>query len=123
MRVHKSFTTRELALLSLDERYDQLAKAGFDTAVEIYFEPRIDGGVYSQILPDPVVEPTPRDPLAMVEELESRIKAYFEQVALIASAEGMAELNYSKTPITTPDGGLYLISILHVSGPKFKLQK
>jgi hypothetical protein len=35
----------------------------------------------------------------------------------------LKELNFIKTSIKAPDGGLYLMAITHVSGPKIQLKK
>jgi hypothetical protein len=56
--------------------------------------------------------------------LEILHSEYFLQtVGLLSHDSGIKELNYIKVPITTPDGGLYLVSILHIDGPKVDLQR
>lgn len=62
------------------------------------------------------------------EEVEAGLQIahseYFMQVvALLSYLKDQPELLYSKVPIQTPDGGLYLVSILHIEGPKIQLQK
>lgn len=48
---------------------------------------------------------------------------YFMQVlALLSHLPENKELNYVKVPVTTPEGGNYLISILHIDGPKVNLE-
>jgi hypothetical protein len=42
-------------------------------------------------------------------------------VALLSHNPENKELTYVKVPITTPDGGTYLVSILHIDGPKINL--
>jgi hypothetical protein len=47
---------------------------------------------------------------------------YFMQVIALVSQDGETqELNYVKVPVVTPEGGTYLVSILHVDGPKVNL--
>lgn len=49
-------------------------------------------------------------------------KEFFTAVVALASLDKkLKELNYVKTPVTTPDGGIYLVSILHIGGPKIDL--
>ena len=43
-------------------------------------------------------------------------------IALALEDKSMKELTYIKTPVQMPDGGLYLVSILHVEGPKLDLE-
>lgn len=43
-------------------------------------------------------------------------------VAVLSFDKRQKELSYVKTMVTLPDGGTYLISILHVQGPKLDLQ-
>lgn len=50
-------------------------------------------------------------------------REYFMSVVGLASFDPQyKELTYIKVPLTTPDGGNYLISILHIDGPKINLQ-
>jgi hypothetical protein len=44
-------------------------------------------------------------------------------IALCSFDKKMKELNYIKKSITMPDGGIYLISILHIDGPKFDMEQ
>jgi hypothetical protein len=56
--------------------------------------------------------------------LEIMHSEYFTNVVAIASHdEELKELTYIKVPITTPDNGVYLVSILHIEGPKLDLRK
>lgn len=56
--------------------------------------------------------------------LEITHSEYFMQViALLSHNPQNKELTYVKVPVTTPDGGTYLVSILHVEGPKVNLEK
>jgi len=49
---------------------------------------------------------------------------YFMQVtALLSYDKREKDLSFVKVPITTPDGGTYLVSILHIDGPKINLKK
>ncbi len=61
------------------------------------------------------------------EEIEAALQIthseYFMQVIALLSHTDQEELNYVKVPITTPDGGSYLVSILHIEGPKINLAK
>jgi len=42
-------------------------------------------------------------------------------IPLVKAQGGMPELNYWKTTVKLPDGGVYLLSLLHVDGPKLQL--
>lgn len=56
--------------------------------------------------------------------LEILHSEYFMQtVALLSHDPQNKDLAYVKVPVTTPEGGTYLISILHVDGPKIDLTK
>lgn len=62
-----------------------------------------------------------------IEEVESGLQIvhqeYFMQVlALLSYDKSQKELTYVKVPIVTPNGGVYLLSILHVEGPKVDIQ-
>jgi hypothetical protein len=61
------------------------------------------------------------------EEVEAGLRIahseYFMQVVALLSYTDLKDLSYVKVPITTPDGGTYLISILHIEGPKVQLDK
>lgn len=62
------------------------------------------------------------------EEVEAALQIchseYFIQViALMSYDPSTPDLTYVKVPVTTPDGGNYLISILHIDGPKLNLAK
>jgi hypothetical protein len=55
--------------------------------------------------------------------LEITHSEYFMQVvALLSHDPENKDLAYVKVPVTTPDGGTYLVSILHVDGPKINLE-
>lgn len=115
-----AYTHAELRLLDPHQIEEALAAAGFDMEKEIVAEEKIDGIVYTQ------GGETPQgayDPYKLISEHEEKIKNYVESAILLASLEGHEELTYTKTPMTMPDGGMYLVSILHISGPKIKLQK
>ena len=51
-------------------------------------------------------------------------REYFMNVIALLSHDVVqqTELSYVKIPITTPDGGTYLVAILHVEGPKLNLK-
>lgn len=62
------------------------------------------------------------------EELQAAMeivhREYFMHVLGLASHDPEPrELTYVKIPITTPEGGNYLVSILHIDGPKIDLVK
>lgn len=62
------------------------------------------------------------------EEVEAALQIthseYFMQVmALQSHLKDVEFLTYSKCPVTTPDGGTYLVSILHIEGPRINLKK
>lgn len=55
--------------------------------------------------------------------LEILHSEYFMQtIALLSHLEDAKDLKYVKVPVSTPDGGLYLVSILHVDGPTVSLK-
>ena len=56
--------------------------------------------------------------------LEIAHSEYFMQViALLSHLPENKDLAYVKVPVSTPEGGLYLVSILHVEGPKVDLSR
>lgn len=60
--------------------------------------------------------------------LEIAHSEYFAQIVALLSLSEKAtshggELSYVKVPVTTPQGGNYLVSILHIDGPKLDLLK
>lgn len=61
------------------------------------------------------------------EEIEAALQIthseYFMQVIALLSHADQKDLAYVKVPVTTPNGGLYLVSILHIEGPKIQLDK
>lgn len=62
------------------------------------------------------------------EEIEAGLEIvhseYFMHVlGLVSHNPTLKELTFVRVPIQTPEGGLYLVSILHVDGPKIDLQK
>lgn len=61
------------------------------------------------------------------EDLEAGLtivhREYFMQIlALLSHDQSLSELNFARCPIVTPQGGEYLVSILHISGPKINLR-
>jgi hypothetical protein len=51
-------------------------------------------------------------------------KDYFMQVLSLMSMDPLnTELGFVKVPMITEAGGIYLVSILHVNGPKLNLQQ
>lgn len=61
------------------------------------------------------------------EEVEAALQLthseYFMQiVALTSHLKDVPYLTYSKCPVTTPEGGTYLVSILHIDGPRVDLK-
>lgn len=51
-------------------------------------------------------------------------REYFMQVLAILSMDKTTkDFTYTKIPITSDDGGTYLLSIMHVDGPKIDLDK
>lgn len=72
--------------------------------------------------------PKPEKKVFSNEEIQAALELvhseYFMQViALLSHNPGNKDLTYVKVPLTTPDGGNYLVSILHIDGPKIDLQK
>lgn len=62
-------------------------------------------------------------PLEIEAALQITHSEYFMQVvALMSHLPEVKELTYVKVPLVTPNGGTYLVSILHVDGPKIDLQ-
>jgi hypothetical protein len=55
--------------------------------------------------------------------LEAAARAYLEVAVLltIKTQPELKELSFHKTPIETPEGGIYLLSFLHITGPKINL--
>lgn len=50
-------------------------------------------------------------------------REYFMNVlALLSHDKTYGELGYVKAPMITPDGGTYLLCIMHVDGPKINLK-
>lgn len=61
------------------------------------------------------------------EEIEAALQIahseYFMQVvALTSHYDDITDLTFSKTAVVTPEGGTYLVSILHIDGPKLNLK-
>lgn len=61
-------------------------------------------------------------------EVEEAITALFvsflnSAVAAVSFDKKIKELNYIKKSVTMPDGGIYLVSILHIDGPKFDMEQ
>lgn len=74
-----------------------------------------------------VSKPEVKKPQFSKEELQAALELthseYFMQVvALLSHDPDQGPLSFVKVPVTTPDGGTYLVSILHVDGPKVNLQ-
>ena len=55
------------------------------------------------------------------ETLTEVLKAYMDLALISCQEAGLKEINFFKTPITTTEGGVYLLSLLHVDGPKIKV--
>lgn len=56
--------------------------------------------------------------------LEISHSEYFMNIlALLSHDPEQNFLNYVKVPVVTPGGGTYLISILHIDGPKIDLRE
>ena len=53
--------------------------------------------------------------------LEIAHREFFMNVLATLSYTDLKEVSYHKVPIVTEDGGTYLVSILHVDGPKIQL--
>lgn len=71
-------------------------------------------------------EPVPREfsKETVQSGLDIAASEYFANVlALLSHRPENGEFTYTKVPLTTPDGGLYLLSILHIEGPKINLQE
>lgn len=55
--------------------------------------------------------------------LQAVSKEFFTAIiAILMSDKKQKELTYVKTAITMPDGGTYLVSVLHIDGPKLDLE-
>lgn len=55
--------------------------------------------------------------------LDISASEYFINVASLTSHREDAELlNFTKVPVSTPDGGIYLVCIMHVDGPRLNLK-
>lgn len=50
-------------------------------------------------------------------------KAYLTAIIEIMASEKLPEINFYKTTIQTQDGGVYLLQLQHVSGPKIDLKQ
>ncbi|HKZ42069.1 MAG TPA: hypothetical protein VJ044_13985 [Candidatus Hodarchaeales archaeon] len=48
---------------------------------------------------------------------------YLAGVLQVLNIQGHGELNFLKKTVTTPQGGVYVLQILHVEGPKIDCQK
>lgn len=57
------------------------------------------------------------------EGFNSLFKSFFASVVAMTSYRKMKQLTYVKRVVTTPAGGLYLVSVLHIDGPKFDLEQ
>jgi hypothetical protein len=62
------------------------------------------------------------------EQVEGGFNALFSSflnsvVALVSFDKKIKELNYVKKTITLPNGGIYLVSVLHIDGPKFDMEQ
>lgn len=66
----------------------------------------------SKPLEDPVQRENAQNELA---------RSYFHGVLELAYEDGVQEFNFMKKAITTPIGGVYLMQIQHVTGPKIDL--
>lgn len=51
------------------------------------------------------------------------VEAFNALVAVSSSDESLDELTYIKNTAHTPGGGIYLLSILHIDGPKLDLKQ
>ena len=55
--------------------------------------------------------------------LEILHSEYFMNVlGLLSHNEDVDLLDYVKVPVVTPNGGTYLVSVLHIDGPKVNLK-
>lgn len=55
--------------------------------------------------------------------LESADEYLNAAIYLTALDPNIKELNFIKTAVEMPDGGIYLLSLLHVSGPKIQMDE
>lgn len=44
-------------------------------------------------------------------------------IAMASYDKKIKELTYLKKSVTMPNGGIYLVSILHIDGPKFDMEQ
>lgn len=44
------------------------------------------------------------------------------QIMVVSSTSTLKELTFLKTPVTFEDGGKYILSFMHIDGPKIKLE-
>lgn len=90
------------------------------------FEMNFDGYEFT-LVDQSLEEPIPQEPKVLTrEELDANYMAsaedYFNAtMALCTGDEALTELNYIRNTIKTPKGGTYLLSIIHVEGPKIDL--
>lgn len=47
---------------------------------------------------------------------------FVSNVALLMANQGLTDINFWKKCVTTPDGGVYLLQLIHVDGPKIQLK-
>jgi hypothetical protein len=50
-------------------------------------------------------------------------RVYLSSLLQVLALTGLEELNFVKNSFTTPGGGLYLLQVQHVSGPKINLKE
>lgn len=66
------------------------------------------------------------DPKPTTEEIDAAqtevTKVYLTAVLSLLNLRGHGELNFVKSPIETPEGGKYLLQLVHVEGPKIDCQ-
>ena len=64
-------------------------------------------------------EPTPEE----IKIAHTQVaRAYLEAAMQLLYFQKHGELNYVKTAIETPEGGKYVLALLHVEGPKIDIQ-
>lgn len=73
------------------------------------------------VISEPV--PNPPSPAQLAEAQKQIANAFLEAQLQILHILGHEELNYIKTAVTMPEGGTYLLSLLHTEGPKTNVRE
>lgn len=79
----------------------------------------MDEKTESQKNTEQAVKPTASDVQTGLEILHREY--LMNVVALLSHDESIKELSYVKVPLVTEEGGTYLVSVLHIDGPKMDM--